>query len=88
MRDQWRVAYTFEGPSTKPLGRVLVLYMDRYSKESDPWDDLHNLFGLKSPAAGHDKPPCCEAPLQALDAESLDMFEGRVANFLLTKHGL
>jgi hypothetical protein len=88
MQDQWRIAHKFEGPADGDRPEVLILYMDRYTRDSDPWVDLHELFELQSPGSGHDKPPCCDEPFQPLDPDLLDAFEGRVGNFLLRKHSL
>jgi len=88
MQDQWRIAYTFEDRPGEDRPAVLVLYMDRYTKDSDPWDDLHELFDVTSPVSGHDKPPCCAEAFIPLDAGLLDAFEGRVGRFLLKKHSL
>ena len=88
MRDQWRIAYTFEHSAGDDPTLVVILYLDRYTSDSDPWDDLHELFELESPESGHDKPPCCEEPFQPLDPDLLDVFEGRVRRFLLRKHSL
>lgn len=88
MQDQWRIAYTFDGPPSNPQKRVLVICVDRYTDRSDPWDELHRLFGVKSPRVGHTKPPCCQDAFTALNPQLLEEFEGRVSDFLIDKHGL
>jgi hypothetical protein len=46
IQDQWRIAYTFEHSAGDDPTLVVILTWIATTSDSDPWDDLHELFEL------------------------------------------
>lgn len=84
----YRLAFTTQPPLTEEdLPRVVLLYVGkrepghRDGDPSDVWDDLHDLFDVGNPPAGHHKPPCCDETLPGLDHDELERFLKQLKRF-------
>ncbi len=81
LKRGYRLAFTTQPPLTPrddPRTQVVVLYVGKrepgHRTETDVWDILHELFDVKNPPTGHDKPPCCQSGFPAADPEVLNTF--------------
>jgi hypothetical protein len=81
LKRGYRLAFTTQpplAPSEDVRTQVVVLYVGKrepgHRTDTDVWDVLHDLFAVDNPPAGHDKPPCCQGSLPAVDPEVLSTF--------------
>lgn len=81
LKRGYRLAFTTQSPLTPKddsRTQVIVLYVGKresgHRTQTDVWDILHDLFDVKNPPSRHDKPPCCQEHLPAIDADSLSAF--------------
>jgi hypothetical protein len=81
LKRGYRLAFTTQPPlvpSEDPRTQVVVLYIGKrepgHRADTDVWDVLHDLFDVENPPVGHDKSPCCQGSLPAVDPEVLSTF--------------
>ncbi len=81
LKRGYRLAFTTQPPlmpREDPRTQVVVLYVGKrepgHRTQTDVWDVLHDLFEVANPPSSHDKPPCCQGNLPAVDPEVLSTF--------------
>jgi hypothetical protein len=80
LKRGYRLAFTTQAPLVPEEDDrtvVVVLYVGKREpghRTDDVWDILHDLFGVKNPPAGHDKPPCCADEFPEIADKDLDDF--------------
>lgn len=84
----YRLAFTMQ-PALRSTDNpsVVLLYIGRrepghrQAAPPDVWDDLHDIFGVSNPPAGHHKPPCCDDHEPSLDHDELADFLKQLRRF-------
>jgi hypothetical protein len=81
LKRGYRLAFTTQPPlvpKDDARTQVVVLYVGKrepgHRSQTDVWDILHDLFDVKNPPSGHEKPPCCQNDLPAIEGDFLSAF--------------
>ncbi len=86
LESRFRLAFSMQPADAGEIeGYVVILYVgerDTRDRANDVYTELHDIFGVDNPPAGHVRPPCCDDGQPAIDEAELDEFMRRLRRVL------